>query len=66
MGTPFEVIARCESKNVEAGKSKLWASIKVEPRGKALEADRAPLAIALVLDVSGSMQGDPIAHALQS
>jgi Ca-activated chloride channel homolog len=66
MGTPFEVIARCEAKNVEAGKSRLWASIKVDPKGKPLEGDRAPLAIALVLDVSGSMQGDPIAHALQS
>ncbi len=66
MGTPFDLVALCEAKNVESGKSKLWASIKIEPRGKALEADRAPLAIALVLDTSGSMQGDPLAHALQS
>jgi Ca-activated chloride channel family protein len=66
MGNSFEVVARCEAKNVEPGKGTLWASINIEPRGKALEADRAPLAIALVLDVSGSMQGDPIGHALQS
>lgn len=31
-----------------------------------MEAERAPLAIALVLDSSGSMQGDPIAHVLRS
>ena len=66
MGTPFELVARCEAKNVEAGASRLWASIKIDPRGKALEGERAPLAIVLVLDASGSMQGDPIAHALQS
>jgi len=66
MGTPFELVARCEAKNVEGGASRLWASIKIEPRGKALEAERAPLAIVLVLDTSGSMQGDPLAHALQS
>ncbi len=66
MGTPFELVALCEAKNVEPGQSKLWASIKIEPKGKALEAERAPLAIVLVLDTSGSMQGDPLAHALQS
>src|SRR5215510_10924916 len=66
MGTPFGIVAGCEFKNVEPGKGTLWASIKVEPRGKALEADRAPLAVALVIDVSGSMQGDPIAHVLKS
>ena len=66
MGTPFGIVAGCEFKNVEPGKSALWASIKVEPRGKALEAERAPLAVALVIDVSGSMQGDPIAHVLRS
>jgi Ca-activated chloride channel family protein len=44
----------------------LWATVRVDPKGKALEAERAPLAIALVLDASGSMQGDPIAHVLES
>ncbi|CAN5916323.1 hypothetical protein BH11MYX3_BH11MYX3_16280 [soil metagenome] len=66
MGTPFGIVAACELKNVEPGRSTLWASIKVEPRGKALEAERSPLAVALVIDVSGSMQGDPIAQVLKS
>ncbi len=66
MGTPFGIVAGCELKNVAPGRSKLWASIKVEPRGKALEAERSPLAVALVIDVSGSMQGDPIAHVVKS
>ena len=66
MATPFKLIARAEHKNVEPGKSTLWASIRVDPTGRALEADRAPLAVVLVLDTSGSMAGDPIAHVLQS
>ena len=66
MGTPFGIVAACELKNVAPGKSTLWASIKVEPRGKALEVERSPLAVALVIDVSGSMAGDPIAHVLKS
>ncbi|MBC8071477.1 MAG: VWA domain-containing protein [Deltaproteobacteria bacterium] len=63
MSTPFELRAYAEHKNVEPGTSTLWAAIRVDPKGKALETDRAPLAIALVIDTSGSMQGDPIAHA---
>ncbi len=66
MGTPFGIVAGCELKNVAPGTSKLWASIKIEPRGKALEAERSPLAVVLVIDVSGSMQGDPIAHVVKS
>lgn len=66
MSTPFKLIARAEHRNVEPGSSSLWAAIRVEPTGRALEADRAPLAIALVLDTSGSMSGEPIAHVLQS
>ncbi len=66
MVTPFGLIAACEVKTVEPGKSTVWASIKVEPRGKALEAQRAPLAIALVIDTSGSMKGEPIEHVLRS
>src|SRR5262245_5655658 len=66
MGTPFALAARCEAKNVAPGRSKLWAAIKIDPKGKPLESERAPLAIVLVLDVSGSMQGDPLLHALQS
>ncbi|MFN0251640.1 MAG: VWA domain-containing protein [Kofleriaceae bacterium] len=66
MNTPFGLVAACEAKNVEAGASTLWASIKIEPRGNALEKERAPLAVALVIDTSGSMQGDPIQHVLRS
>ena len=66
MGTLFEVRARCDRRNVPSGKSTLWATVRVDPKGKALEAERAPLAVALVLDVSGSMQGDPIAHVLKA
>lgn len=66
MTAPFGVEARCERASISAGKSTLWASIRVDPKGKALEADRAPLAVALVVDVSGSMAGDPIAHVLAS
>lgn len=66
MVTPFGLVARCEHTNVEPGPGRLWASIEVQPRGKALEADRAPLAVALVIDVSSSMQGDPLAHVLTS
>lgn len=66
MGTPFGLVAACEAKNVEPGTSTLWASIKVEPRGSALEKERAPLALVLVIDTSGSMQGEPIHHVLRS
>jgi Ca-activated chloride channel family protein len=66
MPAPFKLIVRAEHKNVEPGKSSLWAAIRVDPTGRALEAERAPLAIVLVLDTSGSMTGDPIAHVLQS
>jgi hypothetical protein len=66
MSAPFGVEARCERASISSGKSTLWASIRVDPKGKGLETDRAPLAIALVIDVSGSMKGDPIAHVLRS
>lgn len=66
MSAPFGVEARCERASVSAGTSKLWAALRVDPKGKGLEAERAPLALALVLDVSGSMSGDPIAHVLRS
>lgn len=66
MSAPFGVEARCERASVSAGTSKLWAALRVDPKGKGLEAERAPLALALVLDVSGSMAGDPIAHVLRS
>lgn len=71
MGIPFSVLARCEHKNVEpstsaAPTSRLWASIKIDPLGGGLERERAPLAVALVADVSGSMQGPPIEHVMRS
>jgi Ca-activated chloride channel family protein len=66
MSAPFGVEARCERASVSSGKSTLWASLRVSARGKGLESDRAPLAVALVIDVSPSMQGEPLAHALRS
>lgn len=66
MSAPFGVEARCERASVSSGKSSLWASIRVSARGKGLEAERAPLAVALVIDVSPSMAGEPLAHALRS
>ena len=64
MSAPFGVEARCERKSISSGKSTLWASIRVDPKGKGLESDRSPLAVALVLDVSGSMQGVPLAQVI--
>ncbi|HSD86643.1 MAG TPA: FHA domain-containing protein [Kofleriaceae bacterium] len=66
MSAPFGVEARCERASISSGKSTLWATVRVDPKGKALEAERAPLAVALVIDTSGSMGGDPIAHVLAS
>ena len=65
------MLARCEHKNVEPStsavpSSRLWASIKIDPIGSGLERERAPLAVVLVIDVSGSMQGTPIDHVLRS
>jgi len=71
VSTLFSVHAQCEHKNVEPGtsaqpSSRLWASIKIDPIGKGLEGERAPLAVVLVVDVSGSMQGSPIEHVVKS
>src|SRR4051812_45227407 len=66
MSTPFKVSARAERRSVSTGGSALWAAVRVDPHGKALEAERAPLAIALVLDVSSSMAGEPLQHVLRS
>lgn len=66
MGTLFGIRARSDRRNVPASGTKLWATVRVDPTGKPLEDERAPLAIVLVLDTSGSMQGDPIAHVLKS
>jgi Ca-activated chloride channel family protein len=66
MSAPFGVEARCERTSIASGKSSLWAAIRIDPKGKGLESERAPLALALVIDVSGSMKGDPIANVIKS
>ncbi|HUJ60373.1 MAG TPA: VWA domain-containing protein, partial [Kofleriaceae bacterium] len=66
MPAPFTVEARCERASISTGKTTLWGAIRIASRGKGLETERAPLAIALVIDVSGSMKGEPIAHVLTS
>ena len=66
MGAPFKVTARAERASVSPGKSTLWAALRLAGAGQALEAERASLAVALVVDTSTSMRGDPIAHVLKS
>ncbi|HET9623979.1 MAG TPA: FHA domain-containing protein [Kofleriaceae bacterium] len=55
-----------EPSSHEAPSSRLWASIKIEALAAGLERERVPLAITLVVDTSGSMQGEPIAHVVKS
>jgi Mg-chelatase subunit ChlD len=69
VNTLLSVVARCEHKNVEpstaaAPTQAMWASIRIDAVGAGLERERAPLAIVLVVDVSGSMHGSPLEHAL--
>jgi len=66
MTAPFGLRAALEHMNVEPGQGTIWASISIEARSRALEVARAPLAVALVVDVSGSMAGEPLEKALQS
>jgi Ca-activated chloride channel homolog len=71
MSTLLRVVARCEHKNVEPGApgappATMWASVRVDAVGSGLERERAPLAVVLVIDVSGSMQGQPLEHVLRS
>ncbi len=66
MSAPFGVEARCERTSISSGKTNLWAAIRIDPKGKGLESERAPLAVVLVIDVSGSMRGDPIANVIKS
>ncbi len=44
----------------------MWAALRVDADGPQLERERAPLALVLVIDVSSSMSGDPLAHVLRS
>jgi Ca-activated chloride channel family protein len=66
MAPPFSITARAERASVPAGKSTLWTAINIAAHAKALERERAPLALVLVLDKSGSMKGDAMAHVLKS
>jgi Ca-activated chloride channel family protein len=66
MEAPFVVALASEHRNVEPGAQSLWVSLAVKARGAALEATRAPLAVALVVDCSGSMKGSPLEHVLSS
>lgn len=66
MEAPFVVALASEHRNLEPGVQTLWVSLAVKARGAALEATRAPLAVALVIDCSGSMQGSPLEHVLSS
>ena len=66
MATPFGLEVRSEQRSVSRGASTLWASVRVEPRAGRLERERAPLALALVVDVSGSMKGLPLAQVITS
>jgi Ca-activated chloride channel family protein len=60
MSAPFELFVGGEYVAVGPGRSTMWAAVRVEPRGPAVERERAQLALALVIDVSFSMAGDPI------
>lgn len=66
MSVPFLIHAALEHQNVAPGRGRIWGVLKIAAYGAALEAERAPLAVVLALDVSGSMAGEPLEHALAS
>ena len=63
MSAPFGVEARCERASISSGRSTLWASIRVDAKGKALEAERAVVPPRAYL--GGSRLGHPCERALQ-
>ena len=61
MSTPFGVTAGSEAKNVEPGRSTLWASVTIEPRGKALEAAEVEGLVFQAKPVPGLLRLDRVA-----
>ena len=66
MAPTFTLTAQAEYDCIQPGPRSLWVAVRVEPCGAPLEAERAPLALVLVVDTSGSMGGSAIRYALQS
>lgn len=66
MTVPFSVWAALEYMAIEPSTEAAWGAIRIAAQGSSLERERAPLAVAVVVDVSGSMAGEPLRHALQS
>ena len=62
-----EMSLRADRRSVEPG-SVVTLAVVVElvAHGPAVEAERPPMACALALDVSGSMQGEPIEQLIAS
>lgn len=65
MSVPFRIHVALEHQDVEPGRGKIWGVIEVAADGPVLETERAPLAVVLAVDVSGSMAGQPLEHALR-
>lgn len=66
MSKPFDVVVSAERSSIPTTRTTLWCALRIEPTGAAMEAQRAPIALALVLDVSGSMGGEPIAQVIKA
>lgn len=66
MSAPFRLRAALEHANVEPGTGTIWGALTIEAQGPSLEAERAPLAVVLVVDRSGSMAGEPLDKVLRS